>query len=52
MAAVAHDIPGKKNARLRESTVRFMLDEEQAQAERGATAKYFTVEMEEYEVEE
>ncbi|KAL1955007.1 hypothetical protein VTO42DRAFT_360 [Malbranchea cinnamomea] len=52
MAAPAHEVAGKRMERGRESTVRFMLDPEQAQAERDTVAKYFTVEMEEYEVEE
>lgn len=52
MAAATHEVAGKKFERARESTVRFMLDEEQAQSERATTAKYFTVEMEDYEVEE
>ncbi|KAK2735708.1 RNA polymerase II C-terminal domain kinase beta subunit [Myotisia sp. PD_48] len=49
---VAHDTGAKISERGRESTVRFILHPEQAQAERSTVAEYFRVEMENYEVEE
>lgn len=49
----AHDAATtKSNERSRDSTIRFMLDSQQAQDERSAVEKYFKVEMEQYEVEE
>jgi CTD kinase subunit beta len=48
----AHKTGAKMSDRGRESTVRFMLNPEQAKAERDTVAEYFKVEMEEYEVEE
>ncbi|WEW61770.1 RNA polymerase II C-terminal domain kinase beta subunit [Emydomyces testavorans] len=48
----AHDPAQRANERGRETTIRFMLNPEQAKAERSTVEQYFKVEMEEYEVEE
>ncbi|EEP78412.1 predicted protein [Uncinocarpus reesii 1704] len=48
----AHDPARPSNERGRDSTIRFMLDPEQARAEKETVEGYFKVEMEEYEVEE
>lgn len=50
--SAAHKPDTRLTDRGRDSTVRFMLDPEQAAAERGTVTAYFKVEMEEYEVEE
>ncbi|KAI1931691.1 RNA polymerase II C-terminal domain kinase beta subunit [Ophidiomyces ophidiicola] len=46
----AHDTSNRERGR--DATIRFMLDPEQAQAERSTVEQYFKVEMEQYEVEE
>ncbi|EFE36657.1 uncharacterized protein ARB_04182 [Trichophyton benhamiae CBS 112371] len=52
MPTAAHDSVAKAHERSRDTAIRFMLDPEQAQAERETVSAYFKVEMEEYEVEE
>lgn len=48
----AHDPGQRSNEKGRESTIRFMLNQEQAKAEKSTVEQYFKVEMEQYEVEE
>ncbi|EER28813.1 RNA polymerase II C-terminal domain kinase beta subunit [Coccidioides posadasii str. Silveira] len=48
----AHDPARRSTERGRDATIRFMLNPEQARAERATVEQYFKVEMEQYEVEE